>query len=309
MYPSASYTYNGIHVKEQIDYLTKNYPLEKDIYFIDGGHSKINYFKSIFRANHLIKKTDYDVVHVHFGLSGLFLLVNPFLKTPVVLTIHGSDINSPKHFGLMRLVTKMIIPLVDRVIILNDKMLSKLSSQREKLVKIPCGINIDQFDSERINDGKKFVIGFPGNKDREVKNYPLFREIVTSVAARGVQVETVEFHNMTRAEVALNLSRLDCLLMTSHSEGSPQIIKEAMAGGVPIISANVGDVELVISDVENCCVINTYDPGDYIDEIMKLTALEPQQRITNGKHKLSLLGFDQQSVCSKVYELYRSLAK
>ncbi|MES2266922.1 MAG: glycosyltransferase family 4 protein [Bacteroidota bacterium] len=307
MYPTASYTYNGIHVKEQIDYLTTNYPIDKEIYFIDGGRSKVNYFKSMFTANRLIKKNNYDLVHVHFGLSGLFLLVNPFIKTPVVLTIHGSDINSSKNLGLMKLVTKMVIPLVNRVIILNDKMITKLAAHRKKLVKIPCGINIGQFELERNNHGKQFVIGFPGNKSREVKNYPLFEKIVDGVAARGVQVETVEFHNLTREEVALNLSRLDCLLMTSHSEGSPQIIKEAMASGIPIVSANVGDVELVISDVDNCTVIDSYNPDDYVEAIMKLTTITPEKRITNGKQKLSLLGLDQPSVCSKVYELYKSL--
>lgn len=307
MYPSAAYTYNGIHVKEQIDYLTGHHPIKKDIYFIDGGLSKLNYFKSLFIANRLIRRNKYDLIHIHFGLSGLFMLVNPFMKTPVVLTIHGSDINSSKNLGLMKLITKMVIPLVNRVIILNDNMLKKLSAYQEKLVKIPCGINVQQFELERANDGRNFLIGFPGNKDREVKNYPLFEQIVKGLSVRGVPVKTVEFHNLTREEVALNLSRLDCILMTSHSEGSPQIIKEAMAARVPVISANVGDVKLVTGCTDNCFVISSYQPEDYIAAILELAALPPEKRVTNGKDRLSLLGLDQRAVCLKVYELYKNL--
>ena len=42
--------------------------------------------------------------------------------------------------------------------------------------------------------------------------------------------------------------------MTSITEGSPQVIKEALACGCPIVSVDVGDVKLVIDGVDGCYI-------------------------------------------------------
>ena len=42
------------------------------------------------------------------------------------------------------------------------------------------------------------------------------------------------------------------LLLTSTSEGSPVSIMEALAGGVPIVATDVGDVKSMVSGVPNC---------------------------------------------------------
>jgi glycosyltransferase involved in cell wall biosynthesis len=48
------------------------------------------------------------------------------------------------------------------------------------------------------------------------------------------------------------LNAADVLLLTSDHEGSPVVIKEAMACNLPIVSTNVGDVSEVIGGVEGC---------------------------------------------------------
>ena len=46
-----------------------------------------------------------------------------------------------------------------------------------------------------------------------------------------------ELKNKSREEVAMLLNACDVALMTSHTEGSPQFIKEAMALGPPQFAA------------------------------------------------------------------------
>lgn len=307
MYPSAAHTYNGIHVKEQIDHLLKHYPIDHQLYFINGFSSKINYFKSIFIANKLIAKKKFDLVHIHFGLSGLFVLFNPFINIPVILTIHGSDINSTKLMGLMKRITKRVAKRAKKIIILNEKMERLLLPYKERTVIIPCGINIDQFALNRNNKKKCFLVGFPGDKQRPVKNYILFEKIIDQLKIKGHEIEIIEFHNLSRAEVAEQLSRLDCLLMTSHSEGSPQIIKEAMVCNVPIVSSNVGDVGFVLDDVKNCYVIDSFGVEDYVEKLILLINTDQNSRITNGREKIRKLGLDQDAVCSKIFDLYESV--
>ena len=45
---------------------------------------------------------------------------------------------------------------------------------------------------------------------------------------------------------------LDILVLTSYFEGSPNIVKEAISCGLPVISVDVGDVKEQIDGIDNC---------------------------------------------------------
>ena len=75
MFPIESHSYYGIHVKEQIDSLKKEFFLNAIIHFINGKNSKLNYLYSVIKANYLIFKEKVDIIHIHYGLSGIFLLI------------------------------------------------------------------------------------------------------------------------------------------------------------------------------------------------------------------------------------------
>src|SRR5207245_1424254 len=53
-------------------------------------------------------------------------------------------------------------------------------------------------------------------------------------------------------EVPVWLNACDVLLLTSLHEGSPTVVKEALACGLPIVSVDVGDVAERIEDLEGC---------------------------------------------------------
>ena len=62
-------------------------------------------------------------------------------------------------------------------------------------------------------------------------------------------------------KINLILNASDLLLVTSLSETGPIIVKEALACNCPIISTNVGDVQKLIRNVQNC-YISEYNPED-----------------------------------------------
>lgn len=310
MYPTEERLYDGIFVKEQIDYYQKIYKPEYQIFVIDRFKTKLNYLKSIFSINRLIATESWDLIHVHFGLSGLFLLFNPFLKIPVIVTLHGSDIQSYKRKGLLQRISKMVAGRATKIIVLNQNMVNLMKFDQSKLAKIPCGINIEMFDKERKNlHNDNFLIGFPSDKGRPVKNYAFFKKIIDALIKKGFKIEILEFKNFTREQVVENLSRLDCLLMTSLSEGSPQIIKEAMASQIPVITTNVGDVNILLEGVENCYVVNSFSVDDFTEKIIQIINLAPDKRKTNGREKIRQLGFDQHSVCKKIFNLYDTVLR
>ena len=52
----------------------------------------------------------------------------------------------------------------------------------------------------------------------------------------------------------------DVLLLTSLSEGSPTVVKEALACNLPVVSTNVGDVQKRIGALEGCVVCQDDSP-------------------------------------------------
>nr|WP_082856081.1 glycosyltransferase family 4 protein [Mucilaginibacter sp. L294] len=310
MYPVPDYIYFGIHVKEQIEEIEKIAGIEKEVFFINGRAGKLNYWKSIASIKQLVKTGKFDLIHVHYGLSALFLLFyTP--PIPVVMTLHSGELFKKKGYLnhiIQKNITLAVIEKVAKVIVLNDDMIALLQKHKNKLVKLPCGTDIETFkEIPRIQKPGKMIIGFPGNKGRKEKNYPLFEGIIERLRADH-EIEIIEFHNMTREEVIISLNTIDLLLMTSTIEGSPQIIKEAMACNKPIVSTAVGDVRDLLDDVKNCFVIDSFTPGDFVTPIKQILELPAEQRRSNGRERLSSIGLDATSVARSVFKLYQTIA-
>ena len=305
MWPMQNSPYYGIFVKEQVEALKKYYPeVNNDVQFINGKKSKLNYIWSVFKINWLLTFNKYDVIHIHYALSGLFLLFNPFIKhNKVIITLHGSDFNSSKF---LRKIVNAILKKSTTIICLNDTMLNNLEVFQKEMYLIPCGVDTDLFnDKEEKNQNNTINIVFPSSKSRQVKNYLLFEKIINNIESKyQIKINVVTLDRMTRVKINTVLNEADLLCMTSFTEGSPQVIKEALCCNTPIISSNVGDVKQLLKDVENCYVINSYLVDDFSDAIMKILNLPKENRKSNGRGKIFKLGLDEKSTSAKIIEAY-----
>lgn len=309
MYPIPKYQYYGIHVKEQIEAVAENCEIESDLYFINGFEKKTNYFKSVFSIRNLVEKNQPDIVHVHFGLSGFFLMFFKPRKSKIVMTLHGSDFNT-KNFLKKRIMNR-IFKKVDGFIAVNDTMLNSLSETFHRVAKISCGINTDFFSPESSADNRKssnkYVIGFPGDPARFEKNHPLFREVISCLEKRGLSIEVCVFKDMRREQVRDALNKIDLLLLTSHSEGSPQIIKEALACNTPIVSVPVGDVRQVVTGVKNCIVCDGGSAEELFEATVKVLQKSAASEGVSGRERLDELKLDNTAVSGKIFDFYKSL--
>ena len=308
MYPYECYSYYGIHVKEQIDSIRNKHGVTDTVLFINGRISKLSYLLSIVKANYLVYKGKVDVIHIHFGLSGLFLLFNPFLKVPVVVTLHGSDVNTESK--LTKFIVKKVISRCNKTIVMNNQMYEDVKPFAKSLEVIPCGIDLDFFKPNRKTVNQNLVIGFPGNPERTEKNYGLFSTVVKQLEKQGYNIEIVIFHNLSRVEVVNKLNYIDILLLTSFNEGSPQIIKEALACNTSIVSVPVGDIPHVLSGIDNCRVTKDHEPKHLLKSTLEIIQKENSYQKTNaGREKLKVLNLDQQSIAAKIYNCYKQLVK
>lgn len=241
-----------------------------------------------------------DVIHAHYGLCGL--LANLQRRVPVVTTYHGSDINLPKVYVL----SKLAIWLSAFNIFVSQKNLEKAAPRRH-FALIPCGVNledyppIDKAEARRamgLEPDRKYVL-FAGAFDNAIKNAPLALAAVDLLD----NVELLELKGYSRLQVAMLMQAVDALLMTSFTEGSPQVVKEAMACGCPIVSVDVGDVLERVSGVEGC-VITEASPSALAAGLQQVFQLNQR---TSGRDRIIALGLDNETVANKILSVYHTV--
>lgn len=286
-------------VTEQVDALTK--AGVECRFFPVRSRGMAGYLRQVPALRHAIREFKPDIVHAHYGLCGL--LANLQRRVPVVTTYHGSDINEP---GVRRL-SRVAIGLSRFNIFVSRRLLDKVAPVKNSVV-IPCGINLDDYpvvekeEARRkmgLQSDTKYVL-FAGAFDNPVKNAPLAKEVTERVPG----VELLELKGYSRLQVALLMQAVDAFLMTSISEGSPQVIKEALACGCPIVSVDVGDVRERIESVSGCSVSSSQDPGQLAGLLQQTVAFQEK---TAGRERILADELDYRSVAKRLMAIYESI--
>ena len=269
-----------------------------------------------------------DIVHAHYGLSSL--LANLQRRVPVVTTYHGSDINVPKVLRFSRIAMRLsaynIFVSKRNIAIAIRRKGDKAMRRLGKYELLPCGVNLtdDQLTSRAearkalgIVDDAKIVL-FAGAFNNAVKDPALAQEAIDQCAkfTNGLRVfndlkdlndsalTLVELRGYTRAQVNQLMCAANCLLMTSKTEGSPQVIKETMACGCPIVSVDVGDVAERVSGVEGCYVVSSREPAAIAEALQQALAFSGK---TNGRQRIIEMGLSNEQVAERLMEIYERL--
>lgn len=262
------------------------------------------YLKQLPELKRVIKKLNPDVVHAHYGLCGLF--ANLQRRVPVVTTYHGSDINEK---SVLRL-SKIAIRLSAFNVFVSQKIIDTAKPKRNYAL-IPCGINLEDYPIiEKVEarkqlgleSHKKYIL-FAGAFDNIVKNAPLAKEAVACLNDENVQL--LELKGYSRPQVALLMQAVDAFLMTSVTEGSPQVIKEALACGCPIVSVDVGDVKERIERVDGCFIAKR-DADDLANCLKKAIAFDKR---TKGKDAIVCDGLINDAAALQLKNVYAQISK
>jgi glycosyltransferase involved in cell wall biosynthesis len=176
---------------------------------------------------------------------------------------------------------------------------------------IPSGVDMDLFrpiprcEARRLlgwRDEERVVLFNAAGRTPGVKRLDLAE---ASVAVMRQLIGEVRFvvlrGDIDQEEVPLYLSGADCLLLTSDYEGSPDIIKEALACGLPVVSVEVGDVPERLEGVYPSRIV-ARDPravGTAAAEIV----LSGQR--SNGRELIRELS--STSITEKILQVYRSM--
>lgn len=301
MYPNEENPNQGIFIKEQVDSIKKLAPdLEVDLLHIKGRDSIFNYLKAIFHVRRLVKEKKYNLIHAHYGLAGLVSIFQK--RVPVICTFHGSDV---LYVWWQKIISKALACFIKHSIAVSESIAKKLPTTRVSI--IPCGVNISLFkpidkeESRRklnLKIRKKYLL-FPGNPKREVKNYPLFKKIL-ELLKKDFQVEEIILNGFKRTEVKYALNSADLVLITSKSEASNMVLKEALACNTPVVSIDVGDAAKQLKDLKNCEVTSS-NPEDVYRAVYRIFKKEKIEY--SYREKISYLS--SKYVAKRIIELYK----
>jgi glycosyltransferase involved in cell wall biosynthesis len=299
MYPTADQPHFGIFVEEQVESL-RRLGLEVDVLFINGRRSKLNYLAGYPRLWWRLLRHRYDLIHAHYIFAGL--VARGQIGTPVVLTHHGPEVFMTWEAGLCRTFTRYF----DAVVTVSEELRQRLPY--EAATVIPCGVDLQRF-SLRPRDEVRRELGLPldreivlwaGEPQRPEKRFELVREAFSLLRERRSGVDLVLLSGRPHDVVPDYMNAANVLVLTSDAEGSPMVIKEAMACDLPIVSTAVGDVAQVIEGTAGCFICSQ-DPADIAAKLQ--LALDFGRR-TDGSRAVRHL--DLQVIARQLVEVYEN---
>ena len=293
MYPTPERPYFGAFIRSQVEALVEA-GVDLEVMVLDGRFRKLIYPKGVFELHARLRRGDIDLVHAHYSYVGMVARLQR--RLPIVLSYTGSDLlGAVKRDGATRPRSKVsaaagrrIGETVDAVIVKSREMAARLD--RPDVHVIPHGVDFDVFrpiaratarEILGLDPNRRYVL-FAASPSKTVKRYPLAAAAVEQLASRDRSVELLVIHSETQERLALYMNAADVLAFPSFQEGSPNIVKQAMACNLPIVATDVGDVRDVIGETEGCHVCEP-DPGAFArtlaHELARLSRTDGREHI------------------------------
>ena len=252
MWPSAERPHWGAFVRSQADSLAA-LGCENTLYEIQGYRHTTEYFRAMGEIPRAARACGAELVHAHFGLSGA---AATRVKPPLVVSFCGDDLlGHPDAHGRLTFKSRALLPVshhaarrADAVIVKSEEMRRAIASIPEVEV-IPNGVDLARF-APQSRAAARAALGWPdaghvllfaADPHELRKNFPLAEATRAALTARGLDVRLEAVHGRPQADMARAMNAADVLLLPSMHEGSPNVVKEAMAVGLPVVAAPVGD--------------------------------------------------------------------
>ena len=269
VWPTPEHPEHAPFVVRQVQFLRK-LGVDVDVFHVNGRKSPKTYARRWMEVQHRLTRGSYDLVHAQWAQSALVALPK---RIPLVVTFRGSDVEgivgvNRRYLAsgwVLRKIAQNVARVANEAIVVAAR-LARLLPKRDYHV-IPSGLDLDLFQPGSRTEARarlalkadrRYVL-FAASPDNPVKRYGAARAAVERLdnryGAELISAGGIEPHLMP-----LYMNACDVLLLTSAHEGSPNVVKEALACNLPVVSTDVGDVGERIRDLDGCVLSSSADP-------------------------------------------------
>jgi glycosyltransferase involved in cell wall biosynthesis len=288
---------------------------EIDVFSFRGAKNPMNYLKAWWRFNWRYRSSwkHYDLVHAQFGQAALI----PWPKRlPLVISFHGVDLlGQLSPDGRITLQGKLLVWLgrtvarfADALIIVSNEMRQILRASAPVYL-LPTGVNLDalpRFTPEEAREQLGLPLSerlalFVGDPLDPLKRYCLAVEAVDILNQR-MPTRLLLGWGFPHPQILTMMKACDVLVVTSLQEGSPTIVKEALASDLPVVSVVVGDVVERLRGIDRCEIVPDHRP-ETIAAAIERTLRRPGR--IKGRKTVEHL--DEKVLTEKLIEIYRSI--
>lgn len=303
---------NSPFTRAQIQSL-KNIGLSVEAFPLEGK-GKASYLFNIKRLRQYLSQNEVDLIHAHYGYCGWVSLLAR-ARQKIVMSFMGNDLLGTVRPSGKYHFTSLIETRINRFlakwkydfcIVKSRNLLARIENVKNKAI-VPNGVDFEVFYPEEKTqsrkslgiDTEKRMVLFPYPTTYYEKNYALAKAATDLLEDVQLLSITGVAHDVLRSFY----NAADLLLMTSFHEGSPNVVKEAMACNCPIVSVDVGDVKDVTAEAKNCFITPyvAQEIAEKIDLIIK------SQKRSNGREKIEHLKIEM--IAQRLKSIYKSILK
>lgn len=283
--------------------------IQVDVFHFRGGRKLTNYLRAWRRLRQKLSTTNCDLIHAQWGQSAFLVFPK---RLPLVVTFRGSDLRGivgkngryTLSGRILSLLSRCVAKLADQVVVVSEQLALSFSTRHYHV--IPSGIDLTLFRPipqrearERLNlaQDKRLTL-FAADPNNPVKRYKLAKEAVEKLK-EDFSVELITARAVPHAMMPSYMSACDALLVTSLHEGSPNVVKEALACNLPVVSVDVGDVRDRLRGIEGCVVCADDSPDTIAQGLAQV--FSRHQRVSGRE---AVCDLDEKLLAEKLISVY-----
>ncbi len=316
LWPDEERPWHGTFVHTQALSL-RQLGIEVDVLPIRGWASKRAYFTAAGRVLRMNARRPADVVHAHYGHSAAVARLQ--VRAPLVISYCGDDLlgtpdaagrRMTRHSTVLARAFAQLSRLSAATITKSEEMERRLPrGARARNHVIPNGVDLDAFapvprDRARAQLGwapDEPVVLFVGNPEIPRKNHALAASACELAARSAPGLRLQVAWGISPDEMSIWMSAADVLLTASISEGSQNVVKEAMACELPVVATPAGDVTERLAGVPGCHVA----PADPQALAAAVLAALAHGRSPEARTAVSSVSLER--IAERVAEVYRKV--
>jgi teichuronic acid biosynthesis glycosyltransferase TuaC len=302
MWPDEERPYYGSFIASQAGSLRRR-SVGVDVLYVRGYVSNRAYATALRAIPRQAATGHYDVVHAHYGYTVAASIA--VRGRPLVASFCGDDLlGIRREVAISRRAARRATCTITKS---SEMELVLPEALRARNHVLPNGVDTQTFAPRSraaaraelgwAPDGK--VMLFLGDPANPRKNADLARRAAALVQERvpGARLEMPYGLAPDRIPVLMNAA--DCLVFPSTYEGSPNVVKEAMASALPIVATPVGDVRERLTGVAGCFV-RPADPAAFAEAIEQALAAGASPAAREAVQALSI-----EAVAERLVGIYR----